>query len=254
MPGRTTSISSADWCNFARSRSARSSPSSGAKAGPLRPLPPWPHPVGSWPRVPSSAGRPGSNAARDAGAGDNAAGTSLSKPYHATGVRVHAARLVAGEYSVAGFTGRVGIKDPVYRAIETGRRPLNGVMLAKVATCLGVSPGFVGSGVPETAIDLRAGECALRLLRHQSTGFAGNLAGRLTSIRRQRGFLSASAAAAHYGWSIGRYCDHESRRRNIGLDQAVRYGAAFQALDSLLFDDPSSPELNGGRRADAPAT
>jgi hypothetical protein len=180
--------------------------------------------------------------ARGAGRVD-AVGTS-NPAFRAVGMRLRSARLAAGGLRPSRLVSRWGIKDPTYRALESGRRPMSSSMVRLSTEEFGISSRYLLAGEAIVEPDARAEQLRPRLERHGVGGYASSrndIHARLVRLRRKAGFRTASAAARSKGWSIATYGDHEGRRRNPTIDQAVAYGIAYgdlQALDYLLFDDP----------------
>jgi hypothetical protein len=56
----------------------------------------------------------------------------------------------------------------------------------------------------------------------------------LQAARKAAGFDTAAAAAAHFGWPVGRYRSHESGARSIFEDDFRRYAKAFEVAASHL--------------------
>jgi hypothetical protein len=56
----------------------------------------------------------------------------------------------------------------------------------------------------------------------------------LQAARKAAGFETAAAAAAHFGWSVGRYRSHESGARNIPGEDVRRYAKSFKTPPATL--------------------
>ena len=65
----------------------------------------------------------------------------------------------------------------------------------------------------------------------------------LQAARKSAGFETAAAAAAHFGWSVGRYRSHESGARKIPEDDFHVYAKAYKVSASQLRNpDPEVVE------------
>jgi hypothetical protein len=160
------------------------------------------------------------------------AAVDKNKRKHAdSGRRLHAARLTAGEYEVSELLRKwPSVKDATYRAAEKGRRQASNDLLVLATRQFGVSYDYLSKGEASTARDDEAAaiEAVLVSYEEQGFGFDGeDIVSRLRRMRMAAGFRSARVAASRFGWKTQRYSDHESRRRGITFDQAVRYSTSF---------------------------
>lgn len=61
----------------------------------------------------------------------------------------------------------------------------------------------------------------------------------LQAARKAAGFDTSAAAAAHFGWSVGRYRSHESGARNISDADIAIYAKSFNvSATSIRNPDP----------------
>jgi hypothetical protein len=163
------------------------------------------------------------------------------------GRRFHAARLAARHYEVSPLIrGWESVKDPTYRAAESGLRRPKPELFKLAVTSFNVSRHFLEHGRIIGGLDAEAAAIAALLERfdvlkerHKREGAPRpreDIALRLRRARLAAGHRSAKAAADHFGWKVDRYEQHEGRRRNITFDQAIRYATTF-GIDaaSLIF-------------------
>lgn len=59
---------------------------------------------------------------------------------------------------------------------------------------------------------------------------------RLVDARRKAGFDSARAAAVFHRWAESTYRAHETGLRNFGLEEALKYGEAFEVDGNWIFN------------------
>ena len=113
-------------------------------------------------------------------------------------------------------------------------------------TSFGVSHDFLTSGEVVGGLDAEAAQIAGLLERFAREHFGhrdGDVALRLRNARVAAGHRSAKAAAEHFGWKVDRYAQHESRRRSITIDQALRYATTFAVPpDQLIFGRPTDSQ------------
>lgn len=162
----------------------------------------------------------------------------------AVGRRFHAARLAARHYEVSSLIRAWGtVPDPTYRATEKGRRAPSPELLRLAMTTFGVSHDFLTSAEVVGGLDAEAAGIAGLLERFERKNLdhrGDDVALRLRNARMAAGHKSAKAAAEHFGWKVHRYSQHESRRRSITFDQAIRYATTFGVpADQLIFGRPT---------------
>lgn len=64
---------------------------------------------------------------------------------------------------------------------------------------------------------------------------------RLRWSRKRFGFKSATAAALRFGVAYTTYAEHESGRRNFGIDEAKVYGRTYKVPWLWLLEGPAGP-------------
>lgn len=141
------------------------------------------------------------------------------------------------------------MKDPTYRAAESGLRRPKPELFQLAVTTFNVSRDFLEQGRIIGGLDAEAKAIAAllerfdglkeRRKREGAPRPREDIALRLRRARLAAGHRSAKDAADHFGWKVDRYEQHESRRRNITFDQAIRYATTF-GIDAagLIFGAP----------------
>lgn len=68
------------------------------------------------------------------------------------------------------------------------------------------------------------------------------IAKRLKQARERRGFTSAAAAAAHFGWAPSTYQGHENGGRGFGRGRLREYATAFRVSMNWLLTGEAEPD------------
>jgi phage repressor protein C with HTH and peptisase S24 domain len=69
---------------------------------------------------------------------------------------------------------------------------------------------------------------------------------RLVDARKQAGFKSARAAAVVHRWPESTYRAHETGTRNFGLEEALKYGEAFEVDGNWIFNGRATAKRASG--------
>jgi hypothetical protein len=135
--------------------------------------------------------------------------------------------------------------------MEKGRREPSAELLRLAVTTFGVSHDFLTNATVVGGLDAEAADIVGLLERFKPKRIeprGDDLALRLRNSRVAAGHRSAKAAAEHFGWKVHRYSQHESRRRTVTFDQAIRYATTFGvSADRLIFGRPSLDRSEASR-------
>jgi phage repressor protein C with HTH and peptisase S24 domain len=88
--------------------------------------------------------------------------------------------------------------------------------------------------VPATVPDMDANDASLDRRR------------RLAEARKGAGFTSARAAAVFHRWAESTYRAHETGTRNFGLEDALKYGEAFDVDGNWIFNGRTAGKPRSG--------